>query len=209
MEFANNPEELNELEAKHVTLKELYDENCYNLKTGGNQNIVYSESMKQKNREWHKGKKYSEETKKKKSASLKDFYKKNPEVCRGKNAGMYGKHHSEETKIKIRESNRGKKHKPVSDDTKNKLSVLLSGKNNPMYGKSIYSVWVNKYGIEEANKKYEEWKKNSGNGNRGKATHSKGKIWVSNSIISKLVYPNEIPEGFVPGRVHISKNKYT
>lgn len=206
MEFANSPEELNELESKYVTLKELYDENCYNLKTGGNQNLVYSEIAKQKNREWHKGKNYSEETKKKKSISLKDFYKKNPEANRGKNSGMYGKHHSEETKMKIRESNLGKKHKPMSDDAKNKLSVLKSGKNNPMYGKSIYSVWVNKYGIEEANKKYEEWKKNSGNGNRGKTTHSKGKIWVNNSIISKLVYPNEIPEGFVPGRVCITKS---
>ena len=207
MEFANNPEELNELEAKYVTLKELYDKNCYNLKTGGNQNLVYSEITRQKIRESLKGKKYSEETKKKKSISLKDFYKKNPEAGRGKNAGMYGKHHSEETKMKIRESNLGKKHRPMSDDEKNKLSVLMSGKNNPMYGKSIYSVWVNKYGIEEANKKYEEWKKNSGNGNRGKTTHSKGKIWVNNTIISKLVYPNEIPEGFVPGRVCIAKGE--
>lgn len=27
-----------------------------------------------------------------------------------------------------------------------------------MYGKSIYDVWVEKYGKEEANKKYEIWK---------------------------------------------------
>lgn len=35
---------------------------------------------------------------------------------------------------------------------------------------------------------------------------SKGRIWVQNGIISKFVYPDKIPEGFVRGRIIIKEN---
>jgi group I intron endonuclease len=43
-----------------------------------------------------------------------------------------GRAHSEETKAKLRAANIGKK---ASDETKQKMSEALSGKNNPMFGK--------------------------------------------------------------------------
>lgn len=33
---------------------------------------------------------------------------------------------------------------------KDRMSKRMSGKNNPMYGRSFYDVWVEKYGKEEA-----------------------------------------------------------
>lgn len=37
---------------------------------------------------------------------------------------------------------------------------MNKGKNNPMYGKSVYDVWIEKYGEEEANKKLLKLKNN-------------------------------------------------
>ena len=69
MEFANNPEELNELEAKYVTLKEIYDPLCYNIKTGGEQNVIYTKEHRERISKSMTGKhwKLSEETKRKMS----------------------------------------------------------------------------------------------------------------------------------------------
>ena len=74
----------------------------------------------------------NEETKKKISNSLKGKFagEKNP---------FYGKKHSEETKDKIRKNTNTK------------------GKNNPMYGKRVYDIWIEKFGKEEADKKHNEW----------------------------------------------------
>ncbi len=71
MEFANNPEELNELEAKYVTLTEIYDPQCYNLKTGGNQNSIVSEVVRQKISLSNKGKPKTEEHRKHVSEATK------------------------------------------------------------------------------------------------------------------------------------------
>ena len=61
----------------------------------------------------------------------------------GKNNGFYGKHHTEETKQKLRDINNGKEgywrnHK-ITDSMKENMSknhANVSGKNNPMYGKT-------------------------------------------------------------------------
>ena len=116
MEFANSPEELNELEAKYVTLKELYDEICYNLKTGGEQNIVFSDETIRKIRESQKGEK-------------SHLFGK----C-GKDAIHYGQHHSDEAKRKMSEAKKGKapwnkgKKGWMSDEGQKKMSELM--KNN-------------------------------------------------------------------------------
>lgn len=36
----------------------------------------------------------------------------------------------------------------------------FSGENNPMYGKSIYNIWLDKYGKDEADKRFLKWKEN-------------------------------------------------
>ena len=39
-------------------------------------------------------------------------------------------------------------------------SKAVSGKNNPMYGRSVKDIWIEKYGKEEANKMWENRYKN-------------------------------------------------
>lgn len=41
----------------------------------------------------------------------------------------------------------GKQH---SEESKRKMSSLQSGKGNPMYGKSVYDIWIQKYGYDKA-----------------------------------------------------------
>ena len=50
----------------------------------------------------------------------------------GKENGMYGKHHSDESKNKISEINKGR-HR--SDESKKKISEAIKGENHPWYGK--------------------------------------------------------------------------
>ena len=86
--------------------------------------------------------------------------------CRrtGENNPMYGKKLSEEMKLKLSENSQGNKNsfygKKHTKETKNKIGNKnkgkLKGKNNPMYGKLVYDVWVEKYGKEKANKLLKE-----------------------------------------------------
>lgn len=70
---------------------------------------------------------------------------KNSERQRGKRSGeanpFYNKKHTDETKSKLR-----------------KNAKMLFGKDNFMYGKSFYDVWVEKYGKEIADIKLDEFK---------------------------------------------------
>ena len=159
MEFANNPEELNELEAKYVTLKEIYDPLCYNIKTGGEQNVIYTKEHRERISKSMTGKhwKLSEETKRKMS-----------EAKKGKK-GKKGKL-SEETKRKMSEAQRGK---TLTEEHKQKLRIA--------YQKHAYKM---KEIISRS---------------------TKGRIWVTNGIINKRVYPTEIPEGFFKGRIETKK----
>lgn len=75
-----------------------------------------------------------------KELSIRKKGKKRPEIsgnCHPK--GMLGKTHNNKTKIII-----GKK---------------MSGEKNGMHGRCAYDIWVEKYGIEEANKRREETNK--------------------------------------------------
>jgi len=47
-------------------------------------------------------------------------------------------------------SQQRRRQKPVSKKTKNKMI----GKNNPMYGKSVYDIWLKKYGKDIADEKW-------------------------------------------------------
>ena len=111
----------------------------------------------------NKGKKHSEETKKKLS-----------EVNKGKHLGkdnpFYGKHHSDEIKKRISTTMKGK---PKSEDTRNKMSEAKKNMS------------------EETKKKLSEVRKGN--------TNVRGKHWYNNGKISKRAY--ECPPGFVPGRI--------
>ena len=73
------------------------------------------------------------------------------ETLKGTGNGMFGKHHTQETKDKIRQKNlgkkltpeqveklkkamTGKKKPPITEEHRAKLSAAQSGKNNPRYG---------------------------------------------------------------------------
>jgi hypothetical protein len=106
----------------------------------------------------------------------------NKSVCRrcassGENNGMYGKtgdknpfygkKHTKETLEKQSKIKLGKKH---TDETIDKLKKIFSGDKNPMYGKSVFSLWVERYGEIVALEKLNTTKKihsvnNSGDGN--------------------------------------------
>lgn len=58
---------------------------------------------------------------------------------------FYGKKHTDDFKQKL------------SDERKNKWTL---GKENGMYGKTFYDVWVEKYGIEDADARLNEYRKN-------------------------------------------------
>ncbi len=85
----------------------------------------------------------------------------------GKNNPFFGKTHSEETKEKIR--NRDKSFFKTKE-YKEKQSKNSSGSNNAMYGKTVYEVWVAKYGTQKAdellkNLKIKQSKNSSGENN--------------------------------------------
>ena len=61
--------------------------------------------------------------------------------------------HSNETLRIISEKCKGYKH---SQEALIKISNASKGKNNPMYGKSVYDCWIKKYGKEIADKKLKE-----------------------------------------------------
>lgn len=106
-------EELDEKEICYIDMYNTMNRNYgYNLKSGGQStNVVYSEEMKQKLSKSIK-KTYSNSNLKKirSIAALKQWA--NPEIKQkimGKNNGMYGKHHTEESKRKMSEAQKGKK----------------------------------------------------------------------------------------------------
>lgn len=105
-------DELDDIEIKYIKLYDAVNSG-YNIESGGN-----------------KHKRLSIDTKQKLSNSAKERLSdptKNP---------MYDKHHTDETKIKISASKKGK---PLSDETKKKLSEVHMG--HPGYNKNLTPVY--------------------------------------------------------------------
>lgn len=74
----------------------------------------------------------------------------------GEKNPFFGKKHTEESKNKIRLNQNSEKHK--TKEFKEKMKVLNIGDKNPMSGKKVFDIWVEKYGLEEAKIKQEKWK---------------------------------------------------
>jgi hypothetical protein len=105
-----------------------------------------------------------------KKCSSKEFSNR-PEVIKkrsenftgGKNPGSGGKiwkgrKHSLSAIEKIKKSKEQENPYFQSDEFKDKMSKVTKGEKNPMYGKSVYSVWVEKFGKEIADEKMYSYK---------------------------------------------------
>lgn len=113
----------------------------------------------------------------------------------GKNNPFYGRTHTEETKQKI--SRLGKYH---SEESRKKMSESKTGKklgaDNPMFRKTHPQEWRDAHS-----------KRLSGENhfNFGKPAFTKGKVWVNNSVVSKMIDPTLIDvfliQGWVKGRL--------
>tara|TARA_R110001592_G_scaffold345630_1_gene637637 strand:- start:1283 stop:2098 length:816 start_codon:yes stop_codon:yes gene_type:complete len=86
---------------------------------------------------------------------------------KGKDNPFYGKSHSKESKDKIKAN---RKVQDMSYMQTDHYKDTHRGSNNAMYNKSVHSVWIEKYGKVEADKKLKEFKSklsihNSGSNN--------------------------------------------
>ena len=68
---------------------------------------------------------------------------------------------TKETDERVKKYGESNKNHIVTEDTRNKIGKANSGENCGMYGKSVYSVWIEKYGVEEADKKEKEKRRKS------------------------------------------------
>ncbi len=92
---------------------------------------------------------------------------------------FFGKKHSMESKKKMVEGRDYSVYK--TDEFKQKISKINKGENNPMFGKSVYDVWVEKYGLEVANKKLIDYKEKQSLLSRGEKNPMFGKPAPKNS----------------------------
>jgi hypothetical protein len=92
---------------------------------------------------------------------------------------FFGKKHSVESKKKMVEGRDYSVYK--TDEFKQKISKINKGENNPMFGKSVYDVWVEKYGLEVANKKLIDYKEKQSLLSRGEKNPMFGKPAPKNS----------------------------
>lgn len=92
---------------------------------------------------------------------------------------FFGKKHSDETKKKMVVGRDYSVYK--TDEFRQKISKLVKGKGNPMYGKSVYEIWVKKYGKNIAETKMSKFKKLQSKLNSGENNSMYGKPSPKNS----------------------------
>ena len=119
----NNRNTLNCLEKFWIKVYGTVVPNGYNIEQGGSDKGEVSELTRQKLSAALKGKKPTEETRKRISIATK-----------GENNPFYGKKHSEESLKKIGNASKGRKI-VISEETKKYLSSIRKGELNPFYGK--------------------------------------------------------------------------
>ena len=83
----------------------------------------------------------------------------------------------------------------VSKLYKEKSKGTWQGKDNPMYGKSFYDVWLNKHGKEWTDNRLKEYSDNMRKATHGKhltshTEEAKEKVRKSKRKIHKITYPN-------------------
>lgn len=108
-----------------------------------------------------------------------EWRQKKSESMNGVNNPFYGKTHTPEQLDKLKQNRTGK----YTGEENHFFGLCLSGELNPMYGKERPDLALR---------------------NKEKCP-SKGTKWFNNGEIDKRFNLGEVPEGFVPGRLKISK----
>lgn len=130
VKYFNSSEEMYDYERQVVNEDEVKNKQCYNVSIGGGGNYLKSLSDEQMT-----------EYRKKMSNTIKEkfntpeYKEKFSELTRGEKNPMFGRHHSEESKKKMRDAKLGKKIGHFSEEHKRKLSESHKGK------KKQYDVW--------------------------------------------------------------------
>lgn len=182
----NSKEELDDKEVYYIKLYDAQNNpNFYNLTRGGESGLGGPK---------FKGHKHTEESRRLISESIKG--EKNP---------FYGKHHTEETKAHMKEM--AKFRKPVSEETRQKLSKIRKGRKF----------------TEEHRRKISEAQKGEKGNNWGKtlsvetknkiSTTMSNKVWMNNGIKNIRIPKEEADEnllkGYVFGRLYSKKGSTT
>jgi hypothetical protein len=96
---------------------------------------------------------------------------------RGNASPFFGKHHSEKTKKLLRDLRKDETYdeKFRTNEYREKQRQGSIGKNNPMHGKNLHDVWVEKYGKEIADQKQLELNKKRSIQMKGKGNNMYGK----------------------------------
>lgn len=149
----------------------------YNLMTGGGQNGTHTGETRKKLSESHMGISipHTEETKEIIRLKAKERYKNKT------NHPRYKTKHTKETREKMKLNH-----------------ADFSNENNPMSGKSVFSVWVEKYGYDKAKELEEDTNKKKSESHKGKSRpdisertkgHNNpayGRKWMNNG--KKVIY---------------------
>lgn len=186
LEFFNTKKEAFDAQEKYIIkYKTLTTYGGYNINEKGGAGVpgsYLSEETRQKISKSKIGIKFSQEHKQKLSNSRKGKTYIGAGMKKGGKLSEISKNKisiasknriwSDDSRKKISDSLTGH---IVSKETKEKISISnkgkLSGDKNHMKGKSLLSIWTEKYGIEEANKRYLQWKENK----KGQIAWNKGR----------------------------------
>ena len=101
------------------------------------------------------------------------------------------KSHSAARNAKISESLKGHS---VSEETRKKIGDACRGKPNPKTSEGLKEYFKTHHPYNYGKPMSDEQKKKV-------SEAKKGKKWYNNGKVAKMFFPNEVPEGFVPGRL--------
>ena len=144
--------------------KEIQYSNKYNFRTAETKSSNCKSCGQKKSMTKERLQKMSERVKGENNPMYGKFGDKNP---------FFGKTHTEKSKRLISENRDMSVYK--TDEFKEKMSIVTSGDKNGMFGRSVYDVWVSKYGEEIANKKLSELKEKQSRNSSGENNPMYGK----------------------------------